>query len=177
LCWIDQHEGVGVWAGAVATLLAVCVALVLPFLMRASDHADARRRIASNSVLAIHHATGILHLIMELQTELCAIGQTPLNRTNRQWAFDLVVMDGALKLAMDAELRDPMLLRLLVACREWAQMALSVLSLDPDKGLFELQFSTATREATTAELLRLRKQFLALAPDSGPGRDGKSESG
>lgn len=74
-CWFDQHEGAGAWLGAIATFMAACVALLLPFLLRWLDRVDTDRQLAWDSFLAAHHARGALLLIMELQRERFAIGQ------------------------------------------------------------------------------------------------------
>ena len=172
-CWFDQHEGAGAWLGAVATFAAVSVALLLPILFRWLDRADENRQVAMDSFLASHHARSALLLIMELQRERYAIGETPLNTTHRQWAFELGVADGALAIAMEAELRDPALLPYLVAARAWAQMALRVLDLSPADGLFQMQYSTAAREAASTDLLRLQHQFLDFATSPAWRRFGK----
>lgn len=57
-CWFDQHEGAGAWLGAVATFMAACVALLLPFLLRWLDRVDTDRQFAWDSFLAAHHARG-----------------------------------------------------------------------------------------------------------------------
>lgn len=169
-CWFDQHEGAGAWLGAIATFMAACVALLLPFLLRWLDRVDTDRQLAWDSFLAAHHARGALLLIMELQRERFATGQNPLNATNRQWAFELDVADGTLAFLMEAKLRDPALLPHLVSARAWTQVALQTLDLSPADGLFQMQYSTAAREQAASDLLRLQHQFLEFATKTFPRR-------
>jgi len=160
VCWFDVHEGLGVWIGSAASLFVGMVALALPFLLRWLDRVSKLQQISLNSFLAVHHARGALLLIMELQRYLYSLGQTPLNATNRQWEFELGVAQGTLEMAMKSEIRDPAVLPELVAVLGWTKMALGVLPLDGADGLFHMQYSTAAREKSAADLLRMQHTFL-----------------
>jgi hypothetical protein len=50
VCWLDQHEGLGVWAGSGASLLVAVVAVGVVFLQR---HLERRARLRSLSLSAL----------------------------------------------------------------------------------------------------------------------------
>lgn len=176
LCWFDHHEGAGSWLGALATFLAVVVALALPFVMRWLDHVSQIQRVAFSSFMATHHARTALKLIMDLQRELYARGQTELNATNRQWEFELQVAHDTMAQAVKPELRDPALLPLLMATQRWIEMAIGVLPLSQADGLFQMQYSTAAREKTFDDLLALQLEFLEVSTHLWPPRRKRSNA-
>lgn len=158
--WFDPHEGLGVWLGSIASVFVALVALGLPFLMRWLDKVSQRRKTAANSITAAHHARHALGVILEWQKELYFIGQNPMNRSERRWAFEFQVAARTLTNSLELDFGDPGLQRLAVAALTWSEMALDLTALPPDEALFQLQYTTAPREAADAELQRELRHFM-----------------
>ncbi len=158
--WFDGHEGLGVWVGSLASVIVAAVALGLPFLMRWLDGDARRRNGAATSITAAHHARYALGLIVHFQEECWAIVQNPLNKSGRQWAFELQIARRTLESAQTLEIGDPGLRRLMIAAQAWMEQAETLVPLPADEALFQLQYSTGARQAADAELLHHLRHFM-----------------